>query len=303
MKTSLPGILPRRFALLFLLVGLQLAGCQFGGGEQPSTKTGERPTSATPCGATKDTAVSKQSTIVLVDRTTILEPEDRAQLVSDLKSYWARAGGRIAVITTGGTTSALTRTTFQGALPGASDVRKAADAKWSTTPAEQREATDCARRSLEAFEHAMALALDDIDASEHALSPLIEALSAVVAAADLRHGTQRLIFVSDGLQHTQSLTFYAPKADAVRQLSPQSLVEDLKRAEALPDVTGVAVAQLAIGLPAQSRQGAPRTLRPPAETRLLESIWTALYRAGGAASVSFGHPLQPGGIEFANARP
>lgn len=297
-RKSLVQLAARALALLTACMGLMLAGCNLGKGGSATAEGAATSNCATP-----PAEGAGPTTLVLVDRTTVLEPQDRLRLVKEFAAYWQREGGRVTVTLTGGVSPSLTRTTYQGWLPLSSDSAGAADKSWSTTPAEARAAAACNLRQLHGLEQALTAALDDVDAGDHALSPLVEALSAVLGRAADRHGAYRLVYIADGMQHTQSLSLYQPRSDVLRNMAPTALVDDLSRTGALPDATGVAVLHLAIGLSADHGGGAAaRNLRPPEETRRLEAMWSAVYAAGHARAVGFAHPLPVGGLRFAAER-
>lgn len=287
MTHQLPSSGLRRRKIVLLCPALLLHACGSADASAHAAVTAT-PVASAPaeCAAVK-TASGALTKTVLIDRTTHLEMRDREALGQQLVDRWQREGGRFIVATTGGRISALYRTLFDAALPPGDD----ATSRWTQTPNDRKRAIACQAALLARLREALGHALGDVDGSHEAVSPVIEALAALFPG-NAGPGPGRLVYVSDGIEHTQGLSFYAGQ-DRVRALNPTAIVEALKRQGALPRLNGVSVEHVGIGQPAPPREGGRPKLRPPAEMRSLEATWTAIYSAAGASSVSFGHPLLP----------
>lgn len=282
-----PGLRRRRIVLL--CPALLLHACVSADASAHAAVTAT-PVASAPaeCAAVK-TASGALTTTVLIDRTTHLEMRDREALGQQLVDRWQREGGRFIVATTGGRISALYRTLFDAALPPGDD----ATSRWTQTPNERKRAIACQAALLARLREALGHALGDVDASDDAVSPVIDAMAALFPGrAGPGPGPGRLVYVSDGIEHTQGRSFYAGQ-DRLKALNPTAIVEALKRQAAIPRLDGVSIEHVGIGQPAPPREGGRPKLRPPAEIRSLEATWTAICFAAGASSVSFGHPLLP----------
>jgi predicted small lipoprotein YifL len=280
--------------LLMLMLLLALGGCNL---KLPDTSSPPAAAAADPSCEPPATATDL-STTVLVDRTTVLPAQDRAQLVAELAADIQARGGHVAVFVTGGQGAALLRKVHEGRFPGPAALQQAQAQRWSRTPAEAHQAARCLADRQHALAVALSAALDDVDVSEAGWSPVIEAVRAVLSRQAERQGAQRLVLVSDGIEHA-GLSFYASAADRLRLPPAQKLVDDLKRSDALPDASQVQVFHLGLGLSgagAKNSNGGPRPLRPPAETLALRQLWDRLWQASGAATWTYGEPLPTRGF-------
>ena len=231
---------------------------------------------------------------LLIDRTTRL-PEPQTALLAHQVAAWVRDGGRLQVLRFGGTSRSLLEQVMDEQLPG--DVRtpeqQLAD-RWSKSPNQVRREKFCDEklRSDADVQRRVLQALRDTDLSPYGKSPVIEAVFG--AASGLKPDEAELALMSDGVQHgAGGGSFYSNRSElALPRI--KDWLEEIRRAGLLPDLKGVRVYHLALGLPEHYR-GKQRPAGSAAHGPSLKALWQAYWDATGA-NVSFGEPLYTQGL-------
>ena len=89
-------------------------------------------------------------------------------------------------------------------------------------------------------------------------------------------------------------SFYGPRG-ALALPRVADWLEELRRATMLPDMRGVRVYHLALGMPEPARRGEHQPSMSFAQAARLKALWQAYWGATGA-NVSFGEPLFSQGL-------
>lgn len=237
-----------------------------------------------PCDAQPATPVTRK---FVFDRTTVPPASVAPKLVRHLEQGLDR-GEHLQVLRCGGITASLVEEFARFQAPSALlDPGLRERERWSKSPNQIRRERWCAEQALKAMNLRSRLneLVADIDQAPQARSPLFEAISAAVAGW---RGTT-LEFWSDGLEHMGAQRSFYGLGRALQLPDPGLWIERLKADGLLPNLKGVRVMHLAIGL-SEVVTGQPRVLRAHDQTLALKRVWAAYWDATGATH-RFAEPL------------
>jgi len=266
----------RRLALAGGLTMLGMAGCIKGA--KPVTQT-------LPCEAPGTRPINRK---FVFDRTTLPTVTMVERLVQHVERG-LHPGDHLQVVSFGGVTPSLVEESARFLMPARADDAQQRDrARWSLSPDQRRHDEQCAiqvHQSLDLPARLKAVLVAS-DGSVLARSPIVEAIAATVG--DWKG--ESLELWSDGIEYLGAERSFYGKTTALKLPDPVQWIEQLRGERLLPNLKGVQVTHMAIGLSETPGNGNARGLRPYADVIALKHLWAAYWQATGA-SHRFGEPL------------
>ena len=267
----------RRLALA--AIAALIAGCKTDSRKSVGT--------AGACPVRPTAALQPSNRLVVADATTLTSAELRTRLLDGLVG-WAGAGDRFQVTHFGGTRAAWDGTARLIEVEGKGQVGDAE--RWRHAPNEIARMLACARATREDLRRALSAALGQQDDSPAGQSPIFESLMDLTQNWPGAAGSQRaLVLISDGVQFSGNVAFL--RSGRLTAPTPAELVRKLQRLDLVPQLSGMCVLHLCLGV---------GIARGPAATggdlRTLKAAWMGYWAATGARLLALGTPLPLDGL-------
>jgi len=226
----------------------------------------------------------------LFDRTTV-PPDGMVERIVRYLQGGLKPTDHLQILAFAGVTPSLIEEVARFQMPArADDPQQRERDRWSKSPAQIVKDQKCEVQVLEALNLGARLrsVLLSTDGAVQARSPIFEAIAAAVQGWSGQ--ALELELWSDGVEHLSAERSFYGQAGGLKLPHPDAWIEQLRREQLLPDLRGVVVSHLAIGMNEVAGNTA-RGLRRYPDVVALKQLWRAYWQATGAKQLRFSEPL------------
>ncbi|MCA3860340.1 MAG: hypothetical protein IOB81_17060 [Burkholderia sp.] len=232
---------------------------------------------------------SAVTTDIVFERTTTLVERTREQLIELLgRPPFLGSEDRVRISAIGGDGANHADVVADLTLPVQLTARDADRERWKLSPAEIKATERCRNEQFGTVRKKLAEVMRETPTTPFAVSPIFAALTALFPPGG--QGPKTLVLISDAIENTSELRFYAPGGgDRLRVPQPAAVLAYLHERKLLPGLRGTKVLHVGFGLPGDSAIARP--VRPAAEVDALRAVWAGVWKEVGVTNVDYGQPM------------